>query len=449
MSSSTNGKPPFAIIQFDDGTIEIIRTDWTMHNEKGEILGTLFPPTSDQRVFNNYLKENTIPDESWSDDGDMWAIKKIFCFAHTLEDAKQMLILHINLSEVETDPEKNQLKLKKSRHSRCKKSFDTSDSDNNIETGEKKKQLKSKKCPSSRRNKISDSEDESDDEVEPFQPKMSFVQNTENDESLKAKSRENSKKSVPTIRSISIISASNSENLPTGNEPDELPEAEGKENSKKAVPRKTTKVSADKLQNLPVNSRNESELTDKLTKDSSRKRSGDAYSEFMFEKVVKMDSMLEMLCKEKGATIMLPDSFLNKKGDLKCFPIKEIEKIQEIEAKLLSTNLFDKLFNAMVNVGRLGNLSMTITEMLKNTLSFAVGKQFSFLGRSGKKKAFKILKMNEAVQKASLILFPGTDMASINAAISSWLTHCTIREHRANGSEQPVPAEVVDLDREP
>lgn len=95
-----------------------------------------------------------------------------------------------------------------------------------------------------------------------------------------------------------------------------------------------------------------------MTKESSRKRISEeptknSNDSLLFEKVIKIDCMLERLCKEKAKEVTLPDSFINKEGELKNFPIIEIEKIKEIEVKLRSTNLFDKLVSSLFSIFRL------------------------------------------------------------------------------------------------
>lgn len=89
----------FAIIQFDDvdGNVEVIRTDWAQFNYQNVMTGTLFPDSTDERTLNNILRNNPKPDSTWTDNRNLWPVKKFLRFASEYNLFYKIFILLKNL----------------------------------------------------------------------------------------------------------------------------------------------------------------------------------------------------------------------------------------------------------------------------------------------------------------------------------------------------------------
>lgn len=69
----------FVIVQFTkDSSVEVIRLDWVKFDEDGNIIGAYFPSTTNKRYFRDILQNNPIPDYSWTNNGELWKIKRTF-----------------------------------------------------------------------------------------------------------------------------------------------------------------------------------------------------------------------------------------------------------------------------------------------------------------------------------------------------------------------------------
>ncbi|XP_043479882.1 uncharacterized protein LOC122509716 [Leptopilina heterotoma] len=98
-------KNVFAIVQFDgdDDAVEIIRTKWGFFNHENVLTDTYFPQTTNSNYFRDILKNNPTPDNTWTDNGELWTIKKFFRFTDTLEDAENKIEYYLNITDVSTD----------------------------------------------------------------------------------------------------------------------------------------------------------------------------------------------------------------------------------------------------------------------------------------------------------------------------------------------------------
>lgn len=72
----------FVIIQFADEmeSVEAIRTEWAEINDKGEVTGALFPHTKNEKYHYDILKNNPNSDITWTNNGELWPVKKTFRF---------------------------------------------------------------------------------------------------------------------------------------------------------------------------------------------------------------------------------------------------------------------------------------------------------------------------------------------------------------------------------
>lgn len=70
----------FAIVQFDNDSIEIIRLNWAEVNESEDVMHTYFPSTRSTKHFQDILTNDPIPDVTWTNNSKLWPVKKTFWF---------------------------------------------------------------------------------------------------------------------------------------------------------------------------------------------------------------------------------------------------------------------------------------------------------------------------------------------------------------------------------
>lgn len=68
----------FAIVLFNDNSVESIRIDWAELDANGDVIRSFFTFTKNKKFLQDILKNNPIPDESWTNEGEMWPFKKTF-----------------------------------------------------------------------------------------------------------------------------------------------------------------------------------------------------------------------------------------------------------------------------------------------------------------------------------------------------------------------------------
>lgn len=75
-------RPQFAVIQFDDNKIDIIRSEQAFYDEKGKISSAIFPDVILKKELESILKNNDTPDESWyNESGYPYAVIRHFGYA--------------------------------------------------------------------------------------------------------------------------------------------------------------------------------------------------------------------------------------------------------------------------------------------------------------------------------------------------------------------------------
>ncbi|XP_033217257.1 uncharacterized protein LOC117173018 isoform X1 [Belonocnema kinseyi] len=153
-------------------------------------------------------------------------------------------------------------------------------------------------------------------------------------------------------------------------------------------------------------------------------------------------------------------TFTNKDTDLKMFPVRSISAIEQIEKKMMHKPFFDKVVHALMKIGKHVTISMTITNMLNNLLTFETGAKYSFVRRSRKKQPFNKLLFYKAICNAFGIKFgikdfmfenlkdflttfknlqqmelidivdPDATIALITKSVKYWLYQCMNRQER-------------------
>ncbi|XP_033217258.1 uncharacterized protein LOC117173018 isoform X2 [Belonocnema kinseyi] len=121
-------------------------------------------------------------------------------------------------------------------------------------------------------------------------------------------------------------------------------------------------------------------------------------------------------------------TFTNKDTDLKMFPVRSISAIEQIEKKMMHKPFFDKVVHALMKIGKHVTISMTITNMLNNLLTFETGAKYSFVRRSRKKQPFNKLLFYKAI--CIDIVDPDATIALITKSVKYWLYQCMNRQER-------------------
>lgn len=73
----------FVIIKFEDNAIEVIHLDWAKLDDNGDVIATFFPPVKNAKMFREMLANNSKPNETWTDNGLLWSVKKTYRFFGT------------------------------------------------------------------------------------------------------------------------------------------------------------------------------------------------------------------------------------------------------------------------------------------------------------------------------------------------------------------------------
>lgn len=72
--------PLYAVIQFEDTKVDVIKTKWAFFNEDGQICATIFPDVVTKQELRSFLLDNSSTvDSSWYDiDGRPYSVMKTF-----------------------------------------------------------------------------------------------------------------------------------------------------------------------------------------------------------------------------------------------------------------------------------------------------------------------------------------------------------------------------------
>ncbi|XP_051168728.1 uncharacterized protein LOC127286368 [Leptopilina boulardi] len=164
----------------------------------------------------------------------------------------------------------------------------------------------------------------------------------------------------------------------------------------------------------------------------------------MLKKLNAIGILLETIChNQHSETFNLIDTSpltedlfgsFHKDEELSIFPASGEMEVQLIEQKLADSRFFGKVVYALSRLGKHTNLSLTVTNLLNQLLKFEAGERFSFLGRSGKKPAFKTTNICSVVCCAAQKLYPTATRSTVEEFIKTWLIQCKNRRQRKNES---------------
>ncbi|XP_051170905.1 uncharacterized protein LOC127289077 [Leptopilina boulardi] len=363
------GDNKFAIVEFDDGSLEIIRDEWAIYDDS-KIIASYFPSNiSKKELYSLLQKEGDIDLRKFSDqDGNPFPVVKLFSYSNSYEAAMKKCELYLQLTDIESDEHKNFEKLKKSRHVRCiKKKYE-----------------------------------EFDDSIEP-------------------------ECSVPKKRKqIAIISNTLWKPAPSAtlqlNNNDSPIVPEENETCNVAVTLNKTSSSTNS------NSSPVSHNTSRTDSSESFHMEGPKIDQQTIKKINAMYVMMKSIAEKSESSPVIQNFFDDE--ELRIFPVKNKEQLTDAEEKMKSRRFRDKVINALCSIGRSHSLKITIKNMLDELLTYELGKNYTFLGRLRKKPAFKPLKINLVVFKAVRKIIPNVGREEVYVGIKSWLHQCCNRHNR-------------------
>ncbi|XP_043476132.1 uncharacterized protein LOC122508852 isoform X2 [Leptopilina heterotoma] len=400
----------FAIVLFNDNTVEIIRTDWAELDANGDVTRSFFPSTKNKKFLQDILKNNPIPDINWTNEGEMWPVKKTYRYFETLEEAEKNVEYYINLSDVETDDERNREKMKKSRHQRAIKNPSNSDTDTEYEASKAVKKEKFVALTSSEGNK---------------KFKLTFHP------------------TIP-VEKIDLDTSSASAKIEEAlTAPISNPEEVNSNSLDKEEPQDSNLLQDSAGDNGMPSNNGGNQSNAKPHSNAVLNLADYAYQKVMLTKVTKIEVSVDLLgrmAKSNGSNTIVNDvtySFMHKGEELKMFPLKSKEDFDRTDPKLvLDSELYKIVYSALKNVGIYNTPSLTVSAMMENVMTFNLGKEYCLSGKNKEKHKFSLTNLYKLISKAALDLLKCKNESnkSIDGFLSNWLSNCTLRSRRQEAS---------------
>ncbi|XP_043476192.1 uncharacterized protein LOC122507509 [Leptopilina heterotoma] len=336
-----------------------------------------------------------------------------------LDAADKKEDLYIKLSDVDSDQNVNEDKLKRSRHDRCVKR--RSDDEENLNNNSEKKKSK----PLSVLSNVL------------WTPKVSCISLPGTVFKSAALTSTNSGENVAPLQGNNLNPKENDTDL-------EVSTGELRENSRKdeyvdqelnssetvtpTAVKDTTKLSDSVKKDNKKASRNKQDNTStnqvaipSTSQSTNRNVGGHKTLYEVYQKVVSIETVVKSFFKGEQKS---GPSFDTEK-DLKMFPAKSMKEVFKISKKLKEKEEFyEQVRDAAVRTGYSQSINMTINNILNDLLTFEAGMSFTFEGRSGKKPAFKKLKLRNIVIDSMINLKPSVSKAEIDTGIKKWLQSC-------------------------